>query len=117
MNALHIYDGPDEMSMKIAEIYGNSNNKLLKSISSSGKTLFIDFKNQDSLSNNEETEFEAYIKYEKIRSACQTWLNVRKTILSSPNHSSKTNCSWQIITNFGSYIVLNFTFIEVNSKT
>ena len=112
-----MYDGTPEQHIKINEVYGNSENKLLKSISSSGKTLFIDFKNQDSLSNNETTEFEAYINYEKIKSVCQTWLNVKKDILSSPNHSSKTNCSWQITTNFGSYIVLNFTFIEVNSKT
>ena len=32
--------------MKIGEVYGNSNNKLLKSISSSGKSMFIDFKKQ-----------------------------------------------------------------------
>ena len=64
-NALNIYDGPDEKSMKIGEVYGNSNNKLLKSISSSGKTLFIDFKKQYKL-GNQMTEFEAIIKHKNI---------------------------------------------------
>ena len=116
MNALNIYDGPDEQSMKIGEVYGNSNNKLLKSISSSGKTLFIDFKKQYKL-ENQKTEFEASIKYNKIMSACQNWLDVNTNMLMSPNHPNNTNCSWLITANFGSYIILNFKFIEVNSKT
>ena len=61
--------------MKIGEVYGNSNNKLLKSISSSEKTLFIELKNQDKMematSFNEMVELEASIKYSKIISACQ----------------------------------------------
>ena len=118
MNALNIYDGPDEQSMKIGEVYGNSNNKLLKSISSSGKTLFIDFKKQVKHPlGYDTTEFEASIKYNKIMSACQTWLDVNTNILMSPNHPNNTNCSWLITANFGSYIILNFKFIEVNSKT
>ena len=73
--------------MKIGEVYGNSNNKLLKSISSSGKTLFIDFKKQDeNLIENYMTEFEASIKYNKIMSACQTLLDVDTNILTFPNH-------------------------------
>ena len=32
--------------MKIGEVYGNSYNRLLKSISTSGKSIFIDFKKQ-----------------------------------------------------------------------
>ena len=112
MNALNIYDGPDEKSMKIGEVFGKSSNKLLRSISSSGKTLFLDFKKQF----NYTTEFEASIEYSKIMSICQTWLDVNKTILSFPDSSSKTNCSWQITSNFGSYIILNFEFIEVNSE-
>ena len=104
--------------MKIGEIYGNSNNKLLKSISSSGKTLFIDFKKQDEHPlGNDMTEFEASIKYNKIMSACQTSLNINTNILTSPNHSNGANCTWLIVSNFGSYIILNFKFIEVNSKT
>ena len=100
--------------MKIGEVYGNSNNKLLKSISSSGKTLFIDFKKQF---DSQKTDFEASIKYNKIISACQNWLEFKQNILTSPNHPNTTNCTWLITSNFGSYIILNFKFIEVNSKT
>ena len=71
MNRLDIYDGTDEQSMKIGEVYGNSNNKLLESISSSGKSMFITFNKQHNW-GNEKTEFEAAIKYNKIMSACQT---------------------------------------------
>ena len=103
--------------MKIGEVYGNSNNKLLKSISSSGKILFIDFKKQYKFWEHEMTEFEASIMYNKIISACQSWLDVNTNILTSPNHSNTTNCTWLITSNFGSYIILNFKFIEVNSKS
>ena len=104
--------------MKIGEIYGNSNNKLLKSMSSSGKRLFIDIKKQDEDPlGNDITEFEASIKYNKIMSACQTWLDVKENILASPNYPNTTNCTWLITSYFGSYIILNFKFIEVNSKT
>ena len=113
MNSLNIYDGPDEQSMKIGEVYGNSHNKLLKSMSSSGKTLFIDFKKQYKY-GNEKTEFEASIKYNKILSACLNSLDVETNILTSPNHP---NCTWMITSSFGSYIILNFKFIEVNFKT
>ena len=101
--------------MKIGEVYGNSNNKLLKSISSSGKTLYIDFKKQHKF-GNQITELEASIKYSKIMSACQNWLDVKTNILTSTNHTNSTNCSWMITSNFGSYIILNFKFIEVNYK-
>ena len=104
--------------MKIGEVYGNSNNKLLKSISSSGKTLFIDFKKQFMIGNfGSKTELEAIIKRNKIISVCQTWLDVNKNILSSPTHPNNNNCSWLITSNFGSYIILDFNFLEVNSKT
>ena len=116
MNRLNIYDGPNEQSMKIGEVYGNSNNRLLKSISSSGKTLFIVFKKQEQDKLNEKTEFEASIKYNKIMSACQNWLDVKTNILTSPNHPNTTSCTWLITSYFGSYIILNFKFIEVNSK-
>ena len=114
-NRLNIYDGPDDdLSMKIGEVYGNSKNKLIKSISSSGKAMFIDFKKPDNFGS---VKVEASIKYNKIMSICQSWLD--GNILISPNHPSRsnTNCSWLITSNFGSYIILNFNFIEVNSKT
>ena len=99
--------------MKIGDVYGNSNNKLLKSISSSGKSIFIDFKKQDSWWNTT-TKFTALIKYKKINFECQTWLDVNGNILTSPNHPNNTNCSWLITSKLGSYIILNFQFIEVN---
>ena len=111
LNRLDIYDGPDEQSMKIGEAYGNSNNKLLKSMSSSGKSMFIDFKKQYHVGA---VEFKAPIKYNKIISDCQKWLDVKTNILMSPNHPNNANCSWLITANFGSYIILNFKFIEVN---
>ena len=98
--------------MKIGEAYGNSNNKLIKSISSSGKSMFIDFTKLDKY---DKAEFEASIKYNKIMNGCQTWLDAIKNILISPNHFNNTNCSWLITVNFGSYIILNFKFIEVDN--
>ena len=99
--------------MKIGEVYGKSYNKLLKSISSSGKSMFIDFKKQY-FWEDETASFTALIKYKKINFDCQTWINANKSILMSPDHPIKTNCSWLITSNFGSYIILNFAFIEVN---
>ena len=89
----------------------------MKSVSSSGKSMFIDFKKQyhynlQAILN----ELEVSIKYNKRMSACQTWLNVHTDILKSPNPVNSMNCSWLITSNFGSYIILNFTFIEVYTK-
>ena len=117
MNGLNIYDGANEQSMKIEKVYGNSNNKLLKSISSSRKTLFLNYKKQVKNIDSEMIEFEASIKYNRIMSTCQSWLDVNKNILTSPNYPNFTNCIWLITSNFGSYIILNFKYIEVNSKT
>ena len=111
MNALNIFDGPDEQSMKIGEAYGNSNNKLLKSISSSGKSMYIYFKKQY---EKGKTEFKASFKYKKINFDCQRWLDVEKNILMSPNYTNNINCSWLITSNLDYNIILNFTFIEVN---
>ena len=102
--------------MKIGEVYGNSSNKILKSISSSGETLFIDFKKQNKW-QNEKAEFEAFIKYNKIMSACETCLELKQNILTSPIYPNTTSCTWLITSYFGSYIILNFKFIEVNYKT
>ena len=109
-----MYDGIHEQHMKIGEVYGNSNNKLLKSISSSGKSMFIDFKkNHADSAEAELTTIRVLIKYKKINFDCQKWLDLDKNILMSPNHLKYTNCSWVITANFGSYIILNFTFVEV----
>ena len=105
--------------MKIGEVYGHSYNKLLKSISSSGKSMFINFINNAPnvpypIIN---VKLTALIKYKKINDECQTWLDVNTNFLMSSNHPNNTNCSWLITANFGSYIILNFKFIEVNSKS
>lgn len=113
-NRIKVYDGLHEQHMKINEIYGNSYNKRLKSISSTGKSMFIDFKYQYEYSD-ENLNLIALIKYKKFNFDCQTWLDANKNILMSPNSPSNTNCSWMLSANFGSYIILNFTFIEVDS--
>ena len=105
--------------MKIGEVYGNKLHAVLKSISSSGKSMFINFINNAPnvpypIIN---VKLTALIKYKKINDECQTWLDVNTNFLMSSNHPNNTNCSWLITANFGSYIILNFKFIEVNSKS
>ena len=69
--------------------------------------MLIDFKKQDSLGTH---EFLATIKYNKIIPDCHSWLD--KNTLISPNNPN-INCSWIITRKFGSYIILDFKFIEV----
>ena len=68
--------------------------------------------------NPEDFGFEASIKYKKIDSFCQTWLDITNSILVSPNYpdhyNNNFNCSWLITTNFRSYIILTFRFLKVN---
>ena len=98
--------------MKIGEVYGNSKNKLVKSISSSGKSIFIDFKiSHDEVMADDNLNFKALIKYKKINFDCQRWLDVEKNILMSPNYTNNINCSWLITSNLDYNIILNFTFI------
>ena len=105
-----VYDGPDDESMLIGQLLGSTpSHKVMKSISSSGKTMFVDLKKQIFL---ETIEFVASIKYKKIDQECQSWLSNNK--LMSPN-SPNINCSWIITGKFGSYITLDFNFIEVKS--
>ena len=105
--------------MKIGEVYGHSYNKLLKSISSSGKSMFINFINNvpDVQYLFDNVKLIALIKYKKINDECQTWFDINTNILMSSNHPNNINCSWLITANFGFYIILNFKFIEVNSKS
>ena len=107
MNRILVYDGPDEKSMLISEVFGTPNHKVVKSISSSGKSIFIDFKK---LIVASVVEFAVSIKYNKINTGCQSWLD--ENILMSPNNP-KINCSWIITRKFGSYITLDFKFIVV----
>ena len=102
-----VYDGPDDKSILIRELFGTPSHKVVKSISSSGKSIFVDFKKQFGFGF---IEFVASIKYTKINPDCQSWLD--NNILMSPNHPN-INCSWIITRKFGSYITLEFSFIEV----
>ena len=112
---MNIYDGADDMSMLIGEVYGNSNNKLTKSISSSGKVLFIDFKKQY---HQPTVEVFAAIKYKKMNSDCQTWLDLENNVLITPanlnTYNNSIDCNWLITAYFRSYITLKVTFIDVN---
>ena len=92
--------------MLIGEFFGSSSHKVVKSISSLGNSMLIEFRKQ----YLGIVEFVATIKYNKINSDCQSWLN--NNILMSPNNP-KINCSWVITRKFGSYITLDFKFIEV----
>ena len=105
-----VYDGSDESSMLIGELFGTQKHKLVRSISSSGKSMFIYFQKQNSWGTD---EFVASIKYNKINPDCQSWLD--NNVLMSPNHPN-INCSWLITRQFGSYITLDFSFIEVKNK-
>ena len=93
--------------MLIGELFGTQNHKVVNSISSLGKSILIDFKKQDQYGT---VEFVAFIKYNKITPDCQSWLD--NNILISP-YNPNINCSWIITRKFGSYINLDFNFIEV----
>ena len=111
---MNIFDGADEMSMLIGEVHGNANHKLTISISSSGKALFIDFKKQDNWGT---VEVLAAIKYKKMNSDCQKWIDLDINVLMTPinlnTYDNSINCNWLITAYFGSYITLNFAFIDV----
>ena len=111
-NRIMLYDGSDDQSILISELFGTPNNKFVKTISSSGKFMFIDFKKPGTgNSYNPIVEFVSSIKYNKINPDCQSWMD--NNILMSPNNLN-INCSWIISRKFGSYITLDFSFIEVN---
>ena len=101
-----VYDGLDDKSMLIGELFGTPNHNFMKSISSSEKYIFIDFKRI----HPSPVEFAASIKYNKNNPNCQSWL--KNNVLISPNHPN-LNCSWIITKTFGSFITLEFKFIEV----
>ena len=106
MNRILVYDGSDDQSMLIGELFGTPNHNFMKSISSSEKYIFIDFKRI----HPSPVEFAASIKYNKNNPNCQSWL--KNNVLISPNHPN-LNCSWIITKTFGSFITLEFKFIEV----
>ena len=73
--------------------------------------MFVDFKKQHYAGTWKMAKFVASIKYNKINPDCQSWLD--NNVLMSPNYPN-INCSWIITRKFGSYITLDFSFIEVN---
>ena len=93
--------------MLIGLLFGTPNHNVVKSISSLGKSMLIDFKKQ---STYETVEFVAFIKYNKMNPDCQSWLD--NHMIMSPNNPN-INCSWIITRKYGSYITLDFKFIEV----
>ena len=97
--------------MLIGELFGTPSHKIMKSISSSGRIMFIDFSRNHL---NTIVEFSALIKYNKINLDCQSCLD--NNTLKSPNNPN-INCSWIITREFGSYITLDFSFIEVKNKS
>ena len=109
--------------MKIGEVCGTENlrysepseNRLLKSISSRGNTMLIDFKKQFMYGK---VEFEAKILYSKLDTDCDSWLNPNNNVLMSPIYPNKFNkpiyCTWLITKSFGSYIILDMDYIEVS---
>ena len=109
MNRLLIYDGPNDKSLLIGELFGTLSEK---SFSSSGKSMFIDFKKPFTFLSNTINEFAASIKYKKINSECQSWLDLTNNLIMSPSHP-KMNCSWLITGKYGSFIILEFSHIEV----
>ena len=100
--------------MLISEVFGTPSHQVVKSISSSKKYIFIDFKIQEKFANFGSVfgtvATVANIKYNKINHDCQSWLN--NNMLMSPNNPN-INCSWIITRKFGSYITLDFKFFEV----
>ena len=46
LNRILVYDGLDNKSKLIGEVFGTPNHKIVKSISSIGKSMLIDFKKQ-----------------------------------------------------------------------
>ena len=97
------------MSMLIGEVHGKSNHKLAKSISSHGKYLFIDFEKQLFSGT---VEVFAAIKYKKMNSDCQTWINLENNVLMTPadlnTYNNSIDYNWLITANFGSYITIKF---------
>ena len=108
-----IFDGPDKLAMKIGEIFGHLNNRKWKSISSSGM-MFINFKKEFDMGK---VQLKASIKYSKFILYCQTWLDLKDYTLKSPdNYDNNVYCSWLLSFNFGSYIKLQFNYIDVSSS-
>ena len=102
-----IHDGTDDQSIIIGELFGTQSHKVVGSISSSGKSMLIDYKKQYYTGT---VEFVASIKYGRVNPDCQSWLD--NDLIISPINAN-INCTWIITKQFGTYITLDFKTIEV----
>lgn len=100
--------------MLIGEVFGTPKHRIIKSISSSEKSIYIELREKKRVWLNwiGVVDFVASIKYNKINLDCKSWLD--KNMLLSPYHPN-INCSWLITRKSGSYITLDFIFMEVKS--
>lgn len=113
VNKILVYDGPNDKSMLIGELLGSSFHNVVKSISSSGKSMFLKFKKEVDLGI---AEFSASISYNKINANnCPSWTDFTSSGWLSPIHSN-IDCSWLITRQFGSYLTLKFRYIEVKPE-
>ena len=102
--------------MQIGEIYGNSDNREWKSISSTSKNMFVEIEKIKERGDPPIGELTALIKYKKFIPYCQTWLDHENNTLRSPDRYDKNfNCSWLLSAKTGSYIILHINHINVSS--
>ena len=117
-----IFDGSDQRAMKIGEIYGNSDNREWRSISSTSKMMYIEIKKVYKPMNSADAKLpiaklKALIKYNNFIPYCQNWLNQTNNTLRSPDaNATNLNCSWLLSAKFGSYIILHIDHIHVSSN-
>ena len=113
-NRIKVYDGQNDKSMLIGEVFGTPKHRIIKSISSSEKSIYIELREKKRVWLNwiGVVDFVASIKYNKINLDCKSWLDTN--MLLSPYHPN-INCSWLITRKSGSYITLDFIFMEVKS--
>ena len=109
MNKILVYDGPNDKSMLIGELLGTSFHNVVKSISSSGNSMFLKFKKEEDVFN---PQFSASINYNKINTDCPSWTDFASSRWVSPVHSN-VECSWLITGQFGSYLTLKFNYLGV----
>ena len=103
-------------------MFGKRHPDLLKSISSTRSSLLVAFNTfKFIVFSSSHLIIKASIKYNKIDSNCQKWLNYTNKFFLSPNYPNEYNnnikCTWLISAKFGSYLELAFKFIEVNQPT
>ena len=57
------------------------------------------------------------IKYKKMNSDCQTWIDLENNVLTTPvdlnTYNNSFICNWLINMHFGSYITLKFIYLDV----